>query len=78
LSAAKGLGRFRFEVGGRKERRLEDEKLRRCGPSAEGRGGNWDPAASFWLQDYAAAIDVEGRKLKQRAERKKKVKARLL
>jgi hypothetical protein len=29
-------------------------------------------------QDYAAAIDVEGGKLKQRAERKKKVKAHLL
>jgi hypothetical protein len=26
----------RSEVGGRKERRLEDEKLRRCGPSAFG------------------------------------------
>ena len=25
-----------LEVGGRKERRLEDEKLRRCGPSADG------------------------------------------
>ena len=25
-----------LEVGGRKERRLEDEKLRRCGPSAFG------------------------------------------
>jgi hypothetical protein len=25
-----------MEVGGRKERRLEDEKLRRCGPSAFG------------------------------------------
>jgi hypothetical protein len=27
---------IKSEVGGRKERRLEDEKLRRCGPAAFG------------------------------------------
>ena len=30
------FGLWRLEVRGGKERRLEDEKLRRCGPSAFG------------------------------------------